>query len=130
MNADIDDIYHCLLSYPDGVMANVTVEVISRPVATREMRVLGTNGEIVFSADENCVRYAVVGNPEWVRFDLGSGTVEQGYINPEEPYISEMRDFVEAVSKRDKSLYPNTLIDDYRVLQTLYQLEALSEGVR
>jgi predicted dehydrogenase len=130
MKADIDDIYHCLLRYPGGILANVTVEVISRPQATRELRVLGTEGEIVFSADENCVRYAKIGSPEWVRFDLGSGTVETGYINPEEPYIAEMRDFVDAVSKRDKSLYPNTLLDDYHVLQTLYRLEELSEDVR
>ena len=41
MNADIDDIYHCLLRYPDNILANITVEVISRPKATREMRCLG-----------------------------------------------------------------------------------------
>lgn len=127
MNADIDDIYHCILRYPEGVLANVTVEVISRPQSTREMRVLGTAGEIVFSADENCVRYCNNDNPEWVRFDLGGGTVEAGYINPEEPYISEMHDFVNAVNQNNKSLYPNTLLDDYRILQMLYALEELAE---
>lgn len=128
MNADIDDVYHCLLRYPDGMLANIIVDVISRPLATREMRVLGTDGQLVFSADENCVRYANTANPKWTRFDLGSGTVEAGYINPEEPYIAELRNFVDAVEQRDKSLYPNTLLDDYRVLQTLARLEALSEG--
>jgi len=130
MNADIDDIYHCLLRYPEGVLANVTVEVISRPQSTREMRVLGSTGEIVFSADENCVRYANSGNPDWIRFNLGGGTVETGYINPEEPYIAEMRDFVNAVMQKNKSLYPNTLLDDYLVLQTLHQLEKLTENTR
>jgi predicted dehydrogenase len=128
MNADIDDIYHCLLRYPQGVLANVTVEVVSRPQSTRELRVLGSTGEIVFSADENCVRYANIDNPAWTRFDLGSGSVEAGYINPEEPYIAEMRDFVTAVERRDQSAYPNTLLDDYQVLQTLYQLEQLTQG--
>ena len=127
MNADIDDIYHCLLRYPEQVLANVTVEVISRPKATRELRVLGTEGELVFSADEDCVRYANTNTPDWVRFELGNGTVEKNYINPEEPYIAEMRDFVEAVSQGNKGLYPNTLLDDYHVLQTLYRLEELSE---
>lgn len=128
MNADIDDIYHCLLRYPQGVLANVTVEVISRPESTREMRVLGSTGEIVFSADENCVRYANTDNPEWVRFDLGSGSVEAGYINPEEPYIAEMRDYVAAATQGYQSLYPNSLLDDYRILQTLRNLEQLTEG--
>jgi predicted dehydrogenase len=130
MNADIDDIYHCLLRFPNGVLGNVTVEVISRPEATRELRVLGSEGEVVFSADENCVRYVNLEQRDWVRHDLGVGDVEAGYINPEEPYIAEMRDFVEAVRQGDKRLYPNTLLDDYHVLQILYRLEALSEGVR
>jgi len=128
MNIDIDDIYHCLLRYPNGVLANITVEVVSRPKVTRELRILGTEGELVFSADENCVRYANSTAPDWTRFDLGGGTVEQGYVNPEEPYISEMRAFVNAVLQGNKSLFPNTLLDDYRVLKTLYRLEELAEA--
>jgi predicted dehydrogenase len=126
MNADIDDIYHCLLRYPDGVLANLTVEVISRPQATRELRVLGTEGELVFSADENCVRTARLGVQGWARVDLGGGTVEAGYINPEEPYIAEMADFVAAVEARDPARFPNSLLDDVRVLETLQQLEQLA----
>lgn len=127
MKADIDDLYHCLLRYPAGVLANLTVEVISRPHATREMRILGSEGEIVFSADENCVRYANATRREWQRFDLGTGVVEAGYINPEEPYIEEMRLFIAALSHQDKSIYPSSLLDDYRVLQVLYRLEALAD---
>lgn len=128
MKADIDDIYHCLLRFPEGVLASITVDVISRPHSTRELRVLGTEGEIVFSADDNCVRYANIENREWIRFAPGGGTVEPGYINPEEPYIAEMRDFVEAVTRQDKTLYPNTLLEDYRILKILYRLEELSEA--
>ena len=126
MNADIDDIYHCLLRYPNGVLANITVEVISQPQATREMRLLGSSGEIVFSADENCVRYCNNENHEWVRFELGGGTVEDGYVNPEEPYIAELRDFINALDQKDKSLYPNTLLDDYQLLKVLEELELLA----
>ena len=127
MNADIDDIYHCLLRYTKGVLANITVEVVSRPQATREMRVLGSKGEIVFSADQNCVRYCNNDNPEWVKFDLSGGTIVAGYINPEEPYIAEMFEFVNAITQNNKRLYSNTLLDDYRLLQTLYKLEKLAE---
>lgn len=128
MDADIDDIYHCLLRYPGGVLANVTVEVISRPQATRELRVLGTEGELVFSADENCVRTARLGAAEWTRVELGGGTVEAGYINPEEPYIAEMADFVAAAEARDPTRFPNSLLDDVRVLETLLKLEQLAES--
>ncbi len=126
MPADIDDIYHCLLSYPQGVLANVTVEVISRPAATRELRVLCSEGELVMSADENCVRYMAVGDAEWIRIPLGGGTVESGYINPEEPYISEMGDFVAALTAADPALFPNSLKDDWVVLQVLDGLEQLT----
>lgn len=127
MDADIDDVYHCLLRYPNGMMANVTVEVLSRPKATRELRVLGSKGEIVFSADENCVRYSAVGAEEWTRIALDGGSVEAGYINPEEPYVAEMKCYLNAVRSGTQALYPNTLLADYGVLQTLYALEALSE---
>lgn len=128
INADIDDVYHCILRYPDGVLANICVEVISRPKATRELRVLGTLGEIVFSGEERCVRYANTSSTDWTRFELSGGTVEKSYINPEEPYIAEMRDFIQAVQNKDRQLFPNTLLDDYRILQTLHDLEKLSES--
>ncbi len=128
MPADIDDIYHCLLRYPGNVLANVTVEVISRPQAIRELHILGSEGRLVFSADENCVRYIRVGDEDWTRWTVSSGTVEAGYINPEEPYISEMRDFVEAVRHRDAGLFPNTLQQDAGVLDLLNRLEQLSES--
>lgn len=128
MNADIDDVYHCVLAYPDDLLANITVEVISRPVATREMRVLGSEGILVLSSDEQCVRYRnLKSGQDWVRFPLAAGNVQAGYINPEEPYIAEMRDFVAAASTADPARFPNTLEADAGILRTLYQLEALSE---
>lgn len=126
MPADIDDIYHCLLRYPGGTLGNITVEVLSRPVASRELRVVGSNGLLVFSSDENCVRVSTVEHPEWQRYALDTGTVESGYINPEEPYIAEMRDFVAAITNNAPSLFPNTLMDDWRVLSVLDRLDAMS----
>ncbi len=127
IDADIDDYYHFVLRYPGNMLACITVEVISRPIATRELRLLGSTGTLVMSADENCVRHARVGAEEWTRIALDRGTSEKGYINPEEPYVAEMADFVSAVSARDRTRFPNALIEDYRVLQTLEQLDAMSQ---
>jgi hypothetical protein len=107
-------------------VANITIEVVSRPKATRELHIIGSEGRVVFSGDENCVRYIAVGDTDWTRIDLGVGTVEKGYINPEEPYISEMSDFVKAASVGDRRLFPNTLESDARVLDLLINLEKLS----
>ena len=125
MDADIDDIYHCHLQYPDGPLASLTVEVVSRPRATREMRILGTKGEIVFSGDENCVRHISIDDEDWVLHEFPSGTVESGYINPEEPYISEMADFVNAVESSNPDIFPNTLDKDISVLGVLNEIESL-----
>jgi len=131
INADIDDIYHCILEYPNNVIGNLTVEVVSRPKATREIRILGSEGEIVYSADSNELRYINLHMDEWERINFDTGTVESGYINPEEPYINEIKSFVNAINEittKGVSSYPNTLEDDYKILQTLYKLESISEG--
>jgi predicted dehydrogenase len=126
MEADIDDIYHCLLEYPNNIIGNLTVEVVSRPKATREMRILGSQGEIVFSADSNEVKYININMTEWKKISFDTGTVEEGYINPEEPYINEIKAYVNAINQQEE--YPNSLEDDYKILQTLYKLEEISEG--
>ncbi|MBV6493612.1 MAG: hypothetical protein LDLANPLL_01635 [Turneriella sp.] len=131
MNADIEDIYYCILQYPNDVIANITVEVISRPKATRDLRILGSEGEIVYSADNNELRYINTQMQDWQKVSFEIGTIESGYINPEEPYINEMKDFIEAVenvSENKSASYPNTLEDDYKILQTLYKIEEISEG--
>ncbi|QWE06940.1 Gfo/Idh/MocA family protein [Polynucleobacter sp. JS-JIR-5-A7] len=123
---DIDDIYCCLLKYESGAILNLTVEVVSSPKATREMRVLGEKGEIIFSGDSNSVKYINENLTEWVEYQFEHGNVEKGYINPENPYIEEMGDFLHAVKKRDSSLFPNTLLKDADILETLLNLERLS----
>jgi len=129
--ADIEDIYHAILEYPKGIIGNLTVEVISRPEATREMRILGTQGEIIWSGSENYVKYKTISMNEWQIFSFKSGTIEANYINPEEPYINEIKDFIQGVKAMhhgQKSYYQNSLEDDYKILQTLYKLEDISEG--
>lgn len=126
MSADIDDIYHCLLRYANDVILNLTVEVISRPKATREMRILGNDGEIIFSGDNNSVRYINTSMADWIEFKFDSGTVEDMYINPEEPYIAEMKCFVAAAQGKDQSLFPNSLANDHIILDTLLELEQLT----
>jgi predicted dehydrogenase len=126
LDADIDDLYQCLLRYPGNLLASLTVEVLSRPCATRQLRIVGSQGQIVFDADEHCVRHITTGHADWQRFGLGHGSVATGYINPDEPYVEELKLFIAAVTQGDPRLFPNTLLDDHRVLHLLSQLEALS----
>jgi len=127
IEADIDDIYHFTLKYPGSTIANITIEVISRPKSTRELRILGSEGLLVMSNDEKCVRYCSTKDMEWTKIDLEEGSVEENYINPEEPYIAELSDFILAVKEKNQKLYPNTLDDDCNVLEILEELENLSK---
>jgi hypothetical protein len=79
------------------------------------------------SNDEKCVRYCSTKDMEWTKIDLEEGSVEENYINPEEPYIAELSDFILAVKEKNQKLYPNTLDDDCNVLEILEELENLSK---
>lgn len=126
MNANIDDIYHCILEYPNKMILNLTVEVISRPEAVRDFRLLGTKGEIVYSSDNETLKYITTNMKEWEEISFEKGTIESQYINPEEPYINEIQDFINAIKNKDIKLFPNSLEEDYKILNTLYSLENLS----
>jgi predicted dehydrogenase len=126
LEADIDDFYQFTLEYSTGVVANFQIEVLSRPVATRELRIIGTEGQLVLSSDSNTVRIINTAENVWKSYSLGTGTVQEGYINPEEPYIEEMSDFVRAIRELDQNLFQNNLMLDYKILQLLGQIEELA----
>jgi predicted dehydrogenase len=126
INAPIDDIYHCILEYPNSLIGNLTVEVVSRPKATREFRLIGSEGEIVFSGDTNSLKYINISMNDWEEISFDKGSIEAQYINPEEPYINEIKDFLNAVNNNDSRLFPNSLENDYKILNNLYNLERLT----
>ncbi|MDC1036187.1 Gfo/Idh/MocA family oxidoreductase [Alphaproteobacteria bacterium] len=124
--ADIDDIYCCLLRYPSGMIASITIDVISRPKATRYLTILGSEGKIIFDGDKNSVRYINTDMSDWIETFFDSGTIEEDYINPEEPYIAELRDFITAIDKVDRKIFPNSLEKDIEVLSLLNRLEMMN----
>ena len=74
------------------------------------------------SGEENCVKLCTSDAVEWTRFDLGSGTVEDKYIYPEEPYIEEIKSFIDAANCRNQSAFPNNLRKDHKILETLLEV--------
>ena len=126
LEIDIDEIYHCLLEYPGKIIANLTIEVVSRPRATRVLTILGSKGKLVFDADENSIRYANLSDPNWKIISLALGNVMPKYINPEEPYEMELASYIEAIKASEQSIFPNNLQSDFANLDILEQLENLS----
>jgi predicted dehydrogenase len=126
IDAEIDDFYHCLLSFPDGPVLNLQIDVISKPVATREFRLECDAGIIKYSGDTNCLSYIHEGRGSWEHVDLTSGTKISGSINPEEPYQKELGCFINAISTRDRDKFPNNLEQDCKVLEVLEQIEKVN----
>ena len=115
-----------MLRYPKNILASIVIEVLSRPTATREIQIIGTHGKISYSSADEFVKYIKVGDEKWNEVTLDHGTIEPGYVNPEEPYINEMKDFLNAVNKSDRFVFPNTLEKDVNILKLLTNLEELS----
>jgi len=126
LDADIDDIYQFSLIYPKRILGLIIIDVLAKPEARRELFINLEKGQIVFSAHEKCVRYIREDDSDWSKEDLAIGTVEDGYINPEEPYINEMRDFIKACKDSDPRQFPNTLLNDWSVLNLLSTIETVS----
>jgi len=131
MDINIDDLYQFVLNYENNTVANITVEVLSKPKASRELLIIGSQGKIEYNFDNNELKFINVHMKEYEVVNFSKGTIENGYINPEEPYINEIKDFVKSiklVEKGQKPIFPNDLYRDYQILQTLYKIEDVSIG--
>lgn len=120
INADIDDIYMVQLEHKKGIYGQLIVDVVSR-TPVRSMRITGSEGTIEWDDGQKIIRVFTKKNNSWESIQLNKGSVEQQYINPEEPYIHEIKDFLSCVENKSKPLY--TIQDDYQILQLLKKVE-------
>jgi predicted dehydrogenase len=118
--AEIDDIYQLQVKHSSGVRGQLMVDVLARP-AIRLVRVVGSEGTVEWDANQKIVRLYSASTKSWTREDLGSGTVENGYVNPEEPYVEEMADFVSCVSQKRQPAY--CFSEDLAILKILEAAE-------
>jgi predicted dehydrogenase len=105
------------IKYKKNIFLNLTIEILSRPVATRELIIIGSLGKLILSFDQKCVKYKSIKMNKFKIFPFNSGKVVKGYINSEKPYISEMKTFIKAIKKKQKNIFPNNLSMDYKVLK-------------
>ena len=125
LGVDIDDYYQCLLTFASGTSASLTVEVLSRPQATRHFVLAGTHGKIEFTNEE--IRLdSLKGEELNFRIDVAKSDVAPGYIYPDTPYVLEMRAFLNAVQTGNSSDFPNSFEDDFKVLSLLHECESMS----
>lgn len=118
--ADIDDVYQLMVRHASGVRGLLMVDVLARsPV--RQIRILGSEGVAEWDAGPKRLRVYSAATKQWTEEVEGRQTVEAGYVNPEEPYVEEMADFLRCV--REGCAPPYTLDDDIRNLEILAAAE-------
>ena len=121
MPSAIDDIYMLQMRHEGGVLGQLIVDVLGR-TAIRHLRVTGSDGTLEWDDSAKRIRVFRTSTGRWHEEGLDGGTVESSYINPEEPYIEEMRTFLECVRTGTTPAY--TLRDDVKILNLLYAAEA------
>lgn len=121
LDIKIDDIYTFSLLYPKKLLANVVIEVLSKPKSTREMIIVGSKGKIIFSSDQNKIK--VYTNKSLKTFSLSQGKKFNRSINSDKPYIEEMQDFIKSCNLSDSRYFPNTLKNDINILKKLNEIE-------
>lgn len=121
MPATIDDIYMLQMRHEGGALGQLIVDVLGR-TAIRHLRVTGSEGTLEWDDSAKRIRVFRVAIGQWHEETVGAGTVESRYINPEEPYIDEIRAFLECARTGKTPAY--TLRDDLKILGLLYCAEA------
>lgn len=120
MPAEIDDIYMLQMEHENGVLGQLIVDVLGRsPV--RDIRITGSKGTIEWNDELKTIRVFSSESGSWSEEQVGLGSVEKQYINPEEPYIQEIATFLACMQKNEAPEY--TLEQDIDMLQMLYKAE-------
>jgi predicted dehydrogenase len=124
LDTPINDHYALALRFATGVAGTLLVDVVARP-AVRALRINGAAGTLEWDQAAGEVRVRGVDDAAWTAHALEAGTREAGYINPEEPYIAEMRDFLAAVN--GEKPYPFALEDEIALHHVLERMERDAE---
>jgi predicted dehydrogenase len=117
----IEDTYNILASYPKMIL-NLSVDVVSR-YATRKILINGELGQITWNWEDNIVNLYSAASGMWEALEYEQMPAVDGYNKniTEGMYIEEINSFINAC--QSEKIYPNTLLDDYRVLKLLDSAE-------
>ena len=125
INANIDDIYNFSLLHQKKVISQITIEVLSRPKATRNLTIIGEKGKLLFNQEEDMLKVKNV--KKNVQLKLKKLNIEKNYTYPEQPYINEMNDFITAIKTKNKKPFPSNFKSDLKLLNLLKKIEKKSK---
>ena len=126
LDTDIDDVYQILMKFDSQILGHIMVDVVSQP-AINLIRICGSSGTIEFNQHENSVKLYDASKGTWVDIGIDRGSLETGYLYPEDPYIEEIEAFLSEIEFKDGT-YPYSYETDLQVLSLLTSAECSSIG--
>jgi len=122
LEADIDDVYHLLMRLGDDAIGHLQVDIVAR-AARRELCLLGTTGNLTWSASDKMVRLYRAEDQSWQEFPEGDSAIEAGYgvFSIEQMYVDEMTAFMQACE--GGAAYPYSFAEDAEVIAVLLAAE-------
>lgn len=124
LKMDADDIILANIKYKNGILGNIIIDVISRK-PFRTLRILGTDGVLEWERFDSTIKVYDAKSKKSENIIVPKGHSEKGYLNEEEMYNNEIKDFLDAISGKKK--YPHNFIDNHNLLKVLYALEKSSQ---
>lgn len=124
---NIEDSYAFVLKY-NNMIGSMVVDVAAR-YATRSLIVNMELGQIQWRWDEACFNLYEVETNRWIKFNQPEVSAAAGYNKNigEGMYIEELSCFINGIISPTSS-FPNTLDDDIKVLEILYDIEKSDGG--
>jgi len=122
LEAEIDDMYNILLTFENGMLGVLTVDVLSR-FPFREAKILTENGVILANWTEKTVKW-FHHEKGWKSYEADTGKPEKGYIHGEGPYIDEMNEFLNLIKNNES--FPYSFEEDLKILELLELIEKSS----
>lgn len=123
LDADIDDAYQVLLRFEGGLLGHLLVDVIAR-APVRLFRLVSQQATLEWDAAARQVRLYRASLGTWEKFVEPEPIAEPGYLQGEDMYIAEMRDFLAACAGQRP--WSHSLEDDRQLLKLLVEIEAAS----
>ena len=126
IKANIDDIYNFSLLYSRNLVAQITIEILSRPKASRNITIVGDKGKIIYTSDTDKIK--IFSLNKYREIKLKKQSKFKNYINPEIPYVNEMKDFISSIKSKNKKPFPSNFKSDLKLLDLLKKIELKSVG--
>jgi len=124
LNIEINDYYHVLLKFENGVICNLLVDIVSR-FPERRLTIIGDKGTIIWDKSFDALKIYYAGLKSWNEIMEEKSNNKKEYVSKEKPYIEEIEDFIDLINLRK---HPTYSIQDELIIVKV--LDAIEESVK